>query len=417
MKGLGSTFWALAFVLVALFAVRAVPAHAAEPSEKLKQLQQRAADLYQAGSYQEGLQAAKQALARAVEEFGPDSEQASIQAYGVGMVAEGAGDFAEAARQYAESLRVREAVYGRDSAGVANVLERLGHAHLKLGRLTEAEAHFSRELKIWRDLMGDDTISSGAYAGLGAVNLARGDFGAALANYRKAVHYLTSRTAAQAVARSVLEAGIKEHREIFIGLGRAAAALRLQPGADEPGLMEESFAAGQRAWATSAASALAKMTARLKAGETEIGRAVRHLDTLNERILALHQQDMSALTARYAIQQADPAYRETLDAFRAVSLAQSKDNAPVMKRQRELVERLQALHETLRGGQRARLRDKRKGAQRHLQGTGRAVHASLAGRGGNHPVEPPAQRGRQEPAGLRRVRERPAGAPRRKPAA
>ena len=343
MKGLGSTFWALAFVLVALFALRAVPAHAAEPSEKLKQLQQRAADLYHAGAYQEGLQAAKQALARAVEEFGPDSEQASIQAYGVGMVAESAEDFAEAARQYAESLRVREAVYGRDSAGVANALELLGRALLKLGRLTEAEAHFSRELKIWRDLMGDDTISSGAYAGLGAVNLARGDFGAALANYRKAVHYLTSRTAEQAVGRSVLEAGIKEHREIFIGLGRAAAALRLQPGADEPGLMEESFGAGQRAWATSAASALAKMTARLKAGETEIGRAVRHLDTLNERILALHQQDMSALTARYAIQQADRAYRETLDAFRAESLARSKDNAPIMKRQRELVERLQAL--------------------------------------------------------------------------
>ncbi len=102
MKGLGSTFWALAFVLVALLAVRAVPAHAADPSEKLKQLQQRAADLYHAGAYQEGLQAAKQALARAVEEFGPDSEQASIQAYGAGLVAEGVGDFAEAARQFAE---------------------------------------------------------------------------------------------------------------------------------------------------------------------------------------------------------------------------------------------------------------------------------------------------------------------------
>ena len=210
MKGLGSrTFWALAFVLVALFAVRAVPAHAADPSEKLKQLRQHAADLYHAGSYQEGLQAAKLALAQAVEEFGRDSEQASIQAYGVGMVAESAGDFAEAARQYAESLRVREAAYGRDSAGVANVLERLGHALLKQGRLPEAEAHFSRELKIWRDLIGEDAISAGAYSGLGAVNLARRDFGAALANYRKAVHQLTSRTAAQAVARSVLEAGIK----------------------------------------------------------------------------------------------------------------------------------------------------------------------------------------------------------------
>jgi hypothetical protein len=71
MKGLGSTFWALAFVLVALLAVGAAPANAAEPSQKLKQLQQRAADLYHAGSYQEGLQAAKQALTLAVQEFGP----------------------------------------------------------------------------------------------------------------------------------------------------------------------------------------------------------------------------------------------------------------------------------------------------------------------------------------------------------
>jgi CHAT domain-containing protein len=343
MKGLGSTFWVLAFAVVALFAVRAVPANAADPSEKLKQLQQRAAELYDAGSYQEGLQAAKQALAQAVEEFGLDSEQASIQAYGVGMVAESAEDFAEAARQYAESLRVREIVHGRDSVGVANVLERLGHALLKLGRLTEAEAHFSRELKIWGDLIGEDATSAGAYSGLGAVNLARRDFGGALANYREAVRLLTSRTAEQAVGRSVLEAGIKEHREIFIGLGRAAAALRLQPGADRPRLMEESFAAGQRAWATSAASALAKMTARLKAGETEMGRAVRHLDTLNERILDLHRQDMSALTARHAIQQADPAYRETLDAFEAVSVARAKDNAPIIKRQRELAGRMQAL--------------------------------------------------------------------------
>ena len=94
-----------------------------------------------------------------------------------------------------------------------------------------------------------------------------------------------------------METQIKEHRDTFIGLGRAAAALRRKPGADERRLMEESFAAGQRAWATSAASALAKMTARLKAGETELGRSVRHLDELNERILELQQQDLDGAAA------------------------------------------------------------------------------------------------------------------------
>ena len=76
---------------------------------------------------------------------------------------------------------------------------------------------------------------------------ARGDSKSALAFYRKAVLLLASQTSAQAVGRSVIEAGIKQHRDIFIGVGRAAAGLRQQTGADEPALMEESFTAGQRA--------------------------------------------------------------------------------------------------------------------------------------------------------------------------
>jgi CHAT domain-containing protein len=128
---------------------------------------------------------------------------------------------------------------------------------------------------------------------------------------------------------------------VFIGLARAAAGVRRQPGADQAALMEETFVAGQRAWATSAASALAKMTARLKAGDTELGGAIRRLETLNDRILALHNEDMQALAAWSKVQQADPAYRQTLEAFRAASIASGKANAPVVKRQRELIEALQ----------------------------------------------------------------------------
>ncbi|HZV19994.1 MAG TPA: CHAT domain-containing protein, partial [Hyphomicrobiales bacterium] len=114
-------------------------------------------------------------------------------------------------------------------------------------------------------------------------------------------------------------------------------------GAAQVTLLEETFTAAQRAWATSAASALAKMTARLKAGETELGRAIRQLDGLNERILALHDEDMKALAAWSKVQQADPAYREILTAFRAASIGQAKTNAPIVKRQRELIEKLQEL--------------------------------------------------------------------------
>ncbi|MGA7323875.1 MAG: CHAT domain-containing tetratricopeptide repeat protein, partial [Rhodomicrobium sp.] len=339
MKALGSFFLTLGLLFAA--AVSAPAVRAAALSEKLKLLQEKSAELYQAGSYREALQTGQQALALTIKEFGPDSEQVSIQTYGVGYAAEAAGDFDQAERQYSQSVHIREIVYGPDSAGVAAGLERLGHVVLKLNRPAEAEALFMRELKIWNDLLGEHAIAAGAYSGLGAVHLTLRDFPAALANYRKAVQQLTSETAAEALARSVIEAGIKEHREIFVGLAQAAWGLRQQPGADQAALMDETFAAGQRAWATSAASALAKMTARLSAGETDRGRAIRDLEMHNRRILALNRLDVKALAAWGKVQQADLSYRETLEVFRATSIARSRDNAPVLKRQKELIERLQ----------------------------------------------------------------------------
>jgi CHAT domain-containing protein len=316
---------------------------AAELSPKLQALQDRAQELYRAGSYAEALETAKETLALAIKEFGRDDEQTAVQAYGVGVVAEAVGDFAEAAKYHRESVRIREAIYGPDSPGLAVALERLAYSTLKMGNTAEAEGLFNRELKIYRDLIGEHAITAGAYGGLGAVNLARSDFATALTYYREAVKKITSETASQAVARAVIEAEIKRNRELFIGLARAASGFRKQSAAEQARLLEETFTAAQRAWATSAASALAKMTARLKAGDTELGRAVRQLDDHNERILALHDQDMSALAAWSQVQKADPAYRELLTVFRAKSFAQARDNTPVVKRQRELIDKLQAI--------------------------------------------------------------------------
>jgi CHAT domain-containing protein len=349
MKDLVSMFWGMALALAAAVPAGTGPVIAAEPSAKLKQLQEEGSRLYKAGAYAEALQASKQTLAQTIAESGKDGEQASIQTYGTGYVAEAAGDYPEAERQYAECLRVREAVYGRDSAGVAMVLERLGHAELKNGKPSAAEGSFLREIKIFRDLrLGEHSISATAYSGLGDVNLARGDFKTALAHYRKAVLQLTSVRSQQALARSIEENQIKEHRDIFIGLGRAAAGLRNRSGADETALMEESFSAGQRAWATSAASALAKMTARLKAGETELGRAVRHLDGLSDQILELNKLDTAAVAARSDLQRKDPGYNKVMDEFRAASIERARDNAPIVKRQSELVERLSSASDSER---------------------------------------------------------------------
>ena len=133
--------------------------------------------------------------------------------------------------------------------------------------------------------------------------------------------------------RSFIDSHLKEHRDTFIGLGRTAAALRLKPGADERRLMDESFTAGQRAWATSAASALVKMTARLKASDTELGRSIRHLDELNERIQALYQQSTDEGIAQF---KNNPALRQGMEAMAVTGAALMKDMAPLMKSQREL---------------------------------------------------------------------------------
>jgi CHAT domain-containing protein len=341
MKGFVRIALVTVLAFAALFAVQAIPARATEPSAKLKQLEDEAARLYKTGAYAEALAASKESLAQAVAEAGKNSDQASIQTFGVGMAAEAAGDFAEAERQYTESVRIREIIYGKDSAGVTMALERLGHALLKNGKPEAAEGHFLREIKILNDLQLDEnSISAAPYAGLGDVSLARGDFHAALTHYRMAVLRMTNQEFHQVLARAVAESQIREHRDIFIGVGRAAAGLRRQGAADATMLMEESFSAGQRAWATSAASALAKMTARLKAGETELGRAVRRLDMLNERILELHRLDMDAIAARSKLQRKDAQYSRVMDAFREAANANARDSVPVVKRQRELIGRL-----------------------------------------------------------------------------
>jgi CHAT domain-containing protein/tetratricopeptide (TPR) repeat protein len=332
-----------AFASVWLAAFWSAAALAAEPSAKLKTLQDSVAQLGRAGANREALPKSQDALALTVQEFGPDSEQAGIQSYEVAALAEAVGDFALAERQYRESVRIFEIVYGPENAEASLPLENLGNVLLKAGRPPEAESVFERVLKIRKDVLGDHAFTAGAYAGLGETRLARGDAAGALPYYRKAVTLLTTQNTAQAVVKSIVETDIKRHRDVFIGLARAASGLRQQAGADGSALADETYAAGQLAWATSAASALAKMTARLRAGDTELGRSIRGLDALSNRIVALNEEDMKALAAWYSVQKSDPAYSKLLDAFHTASIDKSRVNAPVAKRQKQLVEELQNL--------------------------------------------------------------------------
>ena len=87
--------------------------------------------------------------------------------------------------------------------------------------------------------------------------------------------------------------------------------------------------------------------------------------------------------------------------FRAVSIARSKDTAPVVKRQRELIERLKDASES-----------ERMAISKELSVL--ASQASTRGRR-DQPAKPAAPCGGREDTWLRRVREHPESAPRRKP--
>lgn len=334
---------ALAAAIAVLVPV-AAEAQAPQPSPQLQDLRERAKAYYQARDYREALAFYQRALERVIAEFGPEHEQTAIAYYSLGLVAEAAGDLVAAERYHRQSVAIRVKVYGPDSPGVAMALEALGQVLVKIGRLDDAEPLFHRSLKIRQDLIGaQHAFSAAGHANLGDVALARGRWGEALASYRQATRLITGQDASTTVVKALLEDEIKRYRESFVGLARASWELRDEPGSSRQAVFEETFAAAQQAWNTQAASALAKMTARLGAGETALGRRIRTIQDLADRTLALNRESMQLLGDWSAVQRANPQFMALQDEFRAASLTRARDQAPQIKRQTELVQELQAI--------------------------------------------------------------------------
>ncbi|MDX2155578.1 MAG: CHAT domain-containing tetratricopeptide repeat protein [Hyphomicrobiaceae bacterium] len=311
------------------------------PSPALKHLQEDAAELFRRRQWPEAVAAAERTLAAARAELGPDHEQVAIQAYGLGLVAEQAGRLDVAERAFRENIRVGEAVYGKDSAAITQGMEKLAEILVAARRSAEAEPLLRHVLAIRSGLVGaGHSYNASTHAGLGAVSLARGQPQAALAAYREAVRLLTGKRETQTVAAHVMDNEIRRQVSAFSGLVEAAWRVS-RVGGGASALVDESFAASQRAWTTSAASALQRMSARLAAGDTDLGRRVRRQQDAVERVLALHQEDMRELTRWSEVQRKDATYSGLLERFRAASIAQGRDNAPTVKRQTELVAQLQ----------------------------------------------------------------------------
>jgi Tfp pilus assembly protein PilF len=334
-----------------MFVLIPAPGQAQQPSRELQVLQDTVRDRYRAGAYAEALRFAEEALPLVMREFGAEHEQVSVHSHTLGLVSAAAGDFTKAERYYTQSLRVSEKVYGQDSSGVAVALENLGGVYVKTGRHDAAEPLFQRALRIRQAMLGpNNAYAATGHSNLGDVALARGNWSAALGSYRQAISLLSAQDTSRSILKSIVEDDIKRHRDTFTNLCHAAWQTRATSGASRA-LVEETFKAAQLAWHTSAASALSKMTARLGAADTDLGRRIRQVQDASDRVLFLHGEDQKILAEWHAVQKADPTYSALLDEFRALSLARSRDNAPATRRQTELAQQLTGLLERCPPGQ------------------------------------------------------------------
>ena len=116
--------------------------------------------------------------------------------------------------------------------------------------------------------------------------------------------------------------------------GRRAAA-----GAERPCSRRRSLAA-QQAWHTSAASALAKMTARLGAGDTALGRRIRRCRTCPTACSPCMPTTRSCSPTGTRCSAPIATYSAAAGRVPRASIARASDNAPVAKRQKELVQQL-----------------------------------------------------------------------------
>lgn len=331
-------------LIVVLVMLLGGAARAQQPSKALEEIRETARAYYQARDFKEAQLFYERALPLVIAEYGAQHEQTGIAYYSLGIVAEAARNLAAAERYFRQSVAVREVAYGRDSVGVGIGLEGLGQVLLKQGKLDDAEAVFRRALKIRQDAVGsENAFAAAGHANVGHVALGRGRFAEARASYREATRLLASQNVSTSIVKALADEEIKRFRDTFVGLCRANWEMRRDPGSRADAVFEETFSAAQQAWNTQAASALVKMTARLGAGDTELGRSIRHVQDLQDRTLALNREDSQLLAAWSAVLRADREYSSAADEFRAASVARARDQAPVVKRQKELIEELQAL--------------------------------------------------------------------------
>lgn len=173
-------------------------------------------------------------------------------------IAQGRHD--DALRMLARALETEQGIRGKEHPAVAHVLTRMGDAHAAAGKALEAHK---------------------AYAQGAAIHVAR---------------YRAARQAAREAGAG--RGGNDTSRDTFLGLAAASTTLAGGDREKSPGLIDEGFQAVQWAERSSAAAALARMSARFASGTDVLAALARQRQDLDEERNFTDRELSGALSAQ-----------------------------------------------------------------------------------------------------------------------
>jgi CHAT domain-containing protein len=116
--------------------------------------------LYDQGKYQTALPIAFEALAKAEQEFGPESVVAATALHELGRMEQMVADFKQAEPHHLRALAIQEKILGRKSKEVANSLNWLGYLYSRTSKLKDAETILQQALEISRAVSDPEDIAT-----------------------------------------------------------------------------------------------------------------------------------------------------------------------------------------------------------------------------------------------------------------
>ncbi len=359
-------------------AVLAPPPAFAEParSAAYQALDRKIKALYKAGRQREIVPLIAQRLELFDAEIGLETEKGAIELHWITKLYLEEGLYEQAIPVAKKLIRVREKVWGPRVQGTTLARQMLADSYRATGRLDAAEALYRQILEAQPAGLQRNRSHMAPYvSNLARVKLLKGQYQAALAQFRAAVAGLTAEflepgksTFRTTTAQDFLEDSLKTASETFSGLASAAWQVdQNSHNGQNLKLLEESFAAAQWAWRTSAAKAISQMAARLGAGRSAIAVRVSRVQALEQQTRRIEQKTWKLMGDWSKALHANPEYRKLLQQSQAAANVSNRRLRAVRDESQRLGRQVLALVKKIDG---AKTRDERQRLQAQVKALG-----------------------------------------------